>query len=626
MDRSFAASRTLVTFAMTVAVACARPPRAPTTPPPRPISTDGDVEVAFVEPRYTPLQALIDDEARAAMAVGRYARARSLFRRLLQLDPDDTRALREAGRVAQALGDYRAAVDAFARIAHLDPNRPDPERHFLRGEALLALGRRAEAEREWSASEAELGAVPVDRRTLMWRARIAALRGQPAQALGLYRAVRTTDRHDPAYLEIALLEIEAKILGGDWPQAMARLRALDREAPDQPRVRALLAWGHEVRGDDDAALALRAAVADEWPDHPRKTVEYARALERVHADRAALAEYREARALGVPDVDPAIARLRHRLDPEVAGGVSFGGDASGSIAGLRAGATVPIDGQLRVALAVARDTSSGGLAGHEDHAATAALWALATSRRGAVYGLAITGRDRTAARGLGASALVTTDPRRQVQLQLRADYGQAWRESSSTIREGGVIDGAIGSAYVSGWARRALFSASVQQRRLTLAPLPGMDEVAAMQVVGALGVDYTVTLDRAAVMRGEILDGEMLTPRGLASATVVSLRHYEMVSEAPFGARLVLVERSQTDEASAVVRRVVGGGAVGVELRGGAGYDWRRGIGLYRLGASLMLSATAGSRVTADYDVGSESGTGLVGRRHAGSVVLHVDL
>ena len=42
----------------------------------------------------------------------------------------------------------------------------------------------------------------------------------------------------------------------------------------------------------------------------------------------------------------------------------------------------------------------------------------------------------------------------------------------------------------------------------------------------------------------------MLSPRGLASSTVLSLRHYELTSDDPFGERLVLVERSRTDEIS----------------------------------------------------------------------------
>jgi hypothetical protein len=108
---------------------------------------------------------------------------------------------------------------------------------------------------------------------------------------------------------------------------------------------------------------------------------------------------------------------------------------------------------------------------------------------------------------------------------------------------------------------------------------------------------------------------------------VASYRHYEISSEDPFGARLVLVERSSYDEISAVWREVLDEkGALGTEARGGIGYDWGRSTKVWRAGASLILSATSSSRLSADYDIQSESGTGLQGRRHVGSVVLHVDL
>lgn len=65
---------------------------------------------------------------------------------------------------------------------------------------------------------------------------------------------------------------------------------------------------------------------------------------------------------------------------------------------------------------------------------------------------------------------------------------------------------------------------------------------------------------------------------------------------------------------------------VGTEVRAGAGRDWIREVELYRIGGSLLLSFTRSSRLAFDYDLASESGTGFIGRRHAGSAVLHVDL
>jgi len=195
------------------------------------------------------------------------------------------------------------------------------------------------------------------------------------------------------------------------------------------------------------------------------------------------------------------------------------------------------------------------------------------------------------------------------------------------VREGGVVDSATAQLFAAPRAGKLLFSLGLQTRRLGLAALADEPAPHAWQAFGAAGVDYTLHSDPTRTARGEILDGELLAPRALAASTILSLRHYELTSQDPFGARLVLVERSRIDEVSGVLRRVLDRrGVLGAELRAGAGYDWLREVRLFRAGASLLVSATASSRLTLDYDLANESRTGLVGRRHAGSVVLHVDL
>jgi hypothetical protein len=119
----------------------------------------------------------------------------------------------------------------------------------------------------------------------------------------------------------------------------------------------------------------------------------------------------------------------------------------------------------------------------------------------------------------------------------------------------------------------------------------------------------------------------MLWSSTMASSGVISYRHYELEGDSPFGTRLVLVTRSQIDEASGVYRQTLGkSGAVAFEVRGGAGYDWARDVKLWRTGASLLVSATSNSRLTLAYDAASETGFGLAGQRHTGWIVLHVDL
>src|SRR5688572_12901178 len=53
-----------------------------------------EVTVEVAEPKYDGLQTLLDEEARLALAEGKFRRARRLFLRLLDIDPTDVRAMR----------------------------------------------------------------------------------------------------------------------------------------------------------------------------------------------------------------------------------------------------------------------------------------------------------------------------------------------------------------------------------------------------------------------------------------------------------------------------------------------------------------------------------------------------
>ncbi|HVV85565.1 MAG TPA: tetratricopeptide repeat protein [Kofleriaceae bacterium] len=591
-------------------------------------ATTTTVTVDIKEPAYDGLQTLLDDEARQAMADGKYRRAWYLFWRLLEIDPDDTRALREAGRVAQALGAFNYSVDAFKRVEVLTDGKVDPELHYLRGEALDALGRHADAEQEWQQAEREIALAPLDRQRTMWLARIAALRHDLGKAISLYQSIMPVDRSSAEYAEVDLAAVEAYCLSKQWPAAERELRAFLRYQPQHPRAEALLAWVLEGRGRDGAALPLRAQFADEWTDHPRKTVEYARALERVYDLPDALDRYREARDLGVPDLDRDIARVSGRVAPELGGGMQFRSDGGGSVSGWSAGANVPLGRRNRLAVTAVQETSAGGGTRGDDTTTSGSIWAVLADRKGDHLGVAGTGRTSASrGAGMGVSAMLNTTQDSRFQVQLRGDWGQAWRESANTVREGGVVDDAQAVAYAGADQGRLLFSAGVQGRRLTLAPDALGGDTQAVQVLGIGGVDYQLVRDPTSVARGEILGSEFLAPRVLSSAIVLSYRHYELSGDNPFPDRLTLVTRSSLDELSASVGQVIDPhGMIAAELHGGVGHDWIRDGQRYRAGASLMISLTHWSRFTFDYDIASETYTGLVGRFQAGEAVLHVDL
>jgi Flp pilus assembly protein TadD len=611
-----------------VAVACASLGSASLVgATPRPIL---EITVEVDEPDYDGFQILLDEEARAAMAEGKYRRAWKLFRRLLRIDPHDVHALREIGRLANALGHFEYAVEVLRRVDDLNGTADDPELHYLLGASLYALGRKGEAERELARAEAQLGPGPHDRMGTLWLARIAVVRGDLAGALARYEPLlQDGDPATDAYVEVLLYKVEAYAIAEDWAAAERLLRELLAARPDHERAGLLLAWVLEGRGKLDEELAMRAAFADNGADDPSMTLEYARALERANQYDAAIDRYREARSLGVAEAEHGIYRLERRLAPEVGAGLTTRSDPSGAISGWRAGATVPVGYRLRLAAGVVGETSRGGLTMTEQTSLAASGWAVVTGRRGSLLAFGATQRLQDDAPALGGSAIVHTSPARDVQLQVRGDLHVPWHESASTLRDQGMMDALAAQLYLKSEvsSRRVLVSFGTQGRRLALAPLVGVPMDHAFQVLGSAGVDVTLSSTPEKVIRGEIFDDQMLVARTLSPATVISYRHYEMWSNDPFPLRVMLVERSSIDEVSGVLRRVFGArGIVGAEVRGGLGYDWARYVQQWRVGGSLLLAATGASRLTADYDVASQSGTGIVGRQHVGSLVLHVDL
>jgi tetratricopeptide (TPR) repeat protein len=594
------------------------------------IGSETEVTVEVAEPEYDGYQSLLDWEAHVALAKGDYPRAWHFFWRLLQIDPYDTRAMRECGRIAHAMGRFTHAVDMLGRVHSLSPGLPDPELHYLRGEALIVLGRTPEANAELDKARAEIGDAPSDRRHVLWLARIHALRGDVTRAMALYDTELARSQTVDARLEVTLLRIETYALNKRWGDAERELRLFLRERPDHQRGREMLAWVLDARGKVDESTVVRSVLAQEWTDHPRRTEEFARSLERSLRYPEALEQYREAHRLGVDDLNDEIGRLERRLAPEIAGGAVHRDDPSGAIDGFTVGASIPLMRRTRIALSGTRETTTGGpsVVMTQGTMSSATASAIVDSKQGGMIGAGVTAQqlDDGSQSAIGGSAFLRTSPRRQLQLHVRADLDLPWRESASTIRNGGRYDAAALQVYATPESRRILLSGGGNVRRLSLTA-EGLDTMDADQIFAFGGLDVVAWRKPERVTRAEVFDEEMLAPRALASSAVLSLRHYEMWSDNPFGQQLFLIERSSIDEASGILRHVLDrGGRVGTEVRGGIGYDWGRQVRIWRAGGSALLSATASSRLTFDYDVASESGTGLSGRRHAGSVTFHVDL
>jgi tetratricopeptide (TPR) repeat protein len=574
---------------------------------------------------------LLASEASDAMAAGDFVRAWHFYWRLLRLEPNDPRALRESGRAAHALGDFAYAEKALGRAGQLSVE-PDPELHFLRAECLAALDRKDEAKGEYAAAERAIGQMPPgDRRATIWLGRIYAVRGEIDKARVLYEKQLWKDDQREQHTEILMYLVEANILANDWNGAEKILREYLTYWPDFKRGREMLAWVLEAKGDIEQELSVRRTMLTAPEASRDQMLAYARTLERAHDYGAALAHYREVMGLGIADVADDIQRMEERLAPEVASSVSIRYDPSGTALGLGVGGTMSFGGRRRIALTAGHEVASApeleGIPTPEDVSVSqASARLILTKLTGATFslgGTVFTGReDAVRYGGLGA---LRARPFETLQIQISGELNQPWKESSSTMREDGVTDSATAELYTTALSDRLVLGLTGRFRRLGLRQV-GQAEPHANQWFGAAGLDWIALIDYAHPTRGEILDQDLLWPTGMAPSLIMSYRHYELDSENPFGARLVLVEQSRLDEASAVVREVLGDGVLGFEARGGVGYDWLREVQLWRAGSTVLISVVPSIRFSFDFDLANESGTGLTGRRYAGIMGLHVDL
>ena len=106
---------------------------------------------AGVDPKDTAkFKALINrnlHEAEASLKKKDVARAERFFRRAIVLEPDSLEASRGLAAVLNQLGDGQAAVRWVQRALAREPR--DPDSHVVLGDALLLLGDKVGAEREW---------------------------------------------------------------------------------------------------------------------------------------------------------------------------------------------------------------------------------------------------------------------------------------------------------------------------------------------------------------------------------------------------------------------------------------------------------------------------------------------
>jgi hypothetical protein len=129
-------------------------------------------------------------------------------------------------------------------------------------------------------------------------------------------------------------------------------------------------------------------------------------------------------------------------------------------------------------------------------------------------------------------------------------------------------------------------------------------------------------------MGGEMLDETMTAPATLSPAVTFAYRHYGVTTEtAPeFNSLIALAPRASVDEGSAAVTLATPGSRVGMNLRGGLGFDSAREARQWRAGGTLVWAPMPATRFTLGYDESSEIAIGLLGRSRRGWMSIHVDL
>jgi tetratricopeptide (TPR) repeat protein len=583
-------------------------------------------------------------EAAATLLRGDFDRARREFESILRLSPSDAEAQRDAGRAAQAAGEFEYAAEALERAHHFEKHGKDPELHYLRGEALFVLGRNAEAEREHRIAELEIGENPTDRMGKLWLARIYARRGFYVRADRIY---------DPMWpvspqqfdTEVGLNQADAHILNEDWEGAERVLgRYLSRD-PKNMRGRELLAWTLEVKGDLDTEINVRYFLTQDAPTGANH-YDYGRALERGADYAGARDAYGNALRAGATDPDGVLAsserRMRLRMSPELAGGMSGREDPQAKALRLQAGALLPFGPRHAVSLLAWRDDSRGGFPSASGSVTGLGSTLQLAARNGASL---VVGADiRYSSADVTANGLVIPSGRQSwragtqleaeaplgshMQINVHGDYNEQWSEAPITIQEGGIVDGVTVHLFAFPRSRRILLDAGGQFRRLTLGRGFEQDKPQATQELLFAGGDFVMWNNPLHLLRGEVVDDRMIRRTYLSDAAILSYRHYELFtdSEPAFDVRIGLAQRAAINNLSLVFRKVLAGGRFGFDLRGGGGYDNIRQRTLSQGGLSLLITPTWSSRIMVSYDVAHETATGLSGTLHTGWVTYHADL
>ena len=590
-------------------------------------------------------------EATDDLLRGQFDKARHELEQVLEMMPRDAPAQRDAARAASAAGNFDYAVAALERAHHFEHHTPDPELHYLRGEALFVLGRDDEARREHHIAELEIGANPTDRMQKLWLARIYARRGYVVLADRIYEGMQPPPPKADA--EVSLNQADAHLINEEWKGGARVLRRYLALEPKSVRGREMLAWALEAGGDLDGELEVRRSLSDDLPT-PAHDRDYGRALERAEMFAAARDRYGRALSETNSNSDPTLVtsyqRMVYRTTPEVAGGGSFRSDLQAWSWRAQAGMVLPFG----------KRHSFGAFAWHDasnDWHANQVVGGSVLAKTGTVTGI---GTQLLLARRAGASLLIGADARYNSEtgvdasgnqllngkggfgfggqgegaadissyahVNLHVDLNEQWNEAPVTVHEGGTMTGATGHLYLFPKSKVVLIDSGAQARRLSLSAQGTPDRPTASQLLVWGGIDFNLWSSPARVVHTEALDERLVRRVYLTDAGVLAYRHYELVTDAEPTFRIALAPRASIDNGTLILRKAFAGGRFGFDIHGGGGYDHIQNHVLGQGGASIVFAASWSTRLQASYDLAHETATGLPGTLQIGWLTFHADI
>jgi tetratricopeptide (TPR) repeat protein len=590
-------------------------------------------------------------EADEAMVRGDYDRARREFEAVLKAFPHDAPAHRSSGAALHAAGKFDEAAAALERAHHWEHHKPDPELHYLRGEALFVLKRNDEAHREHRIAELEIGTQPTERMKRLWLARIYARRGYVVLADRLYESMMPPPPKTDA--EVVLNQADAHLMNDDWEGGARVLRRFLVTDPKHLRAREMLAWALEGGGNLDEEIEVRRGLERDYPTVAHKR-ELGRALERGTDYPGARDQYGGALAGTTGTRDEALVtsfqRMRFRTSPELTAGGVARSDPQAWAWRAQAGAALPFGIRNHLAFLATHDISGDWRANQAIGTGVFAKNGTITALGSQLYlgfpselsllvgmsGRYSTSSGETADGGqflgtnrrfdIGGQAELDATPLRFMRTNLHVDVNEQWVEAPVAVHEGGAQTGAIGRFYLYPKTRWILSDTGAQVRRLTLSGLAGLPQPSAQQLLAWTGVDFNLWASYTRIVRAESLDERLIRRTYLNDAFLLAYRHYELFTDSEPDFRISLAPRASIDNGTLIFRKVLAGGFLGVDLHGGGGYDNYRKRVLAQAGGAFIVAVSWRARVLATYDIAHETATGLSGTLQTGWLTFHADL